>query len=55
MVRIGGVDTRQDVVNAADGVTSLRDALALAEAHAGADTITFDQSVFVPANPTNLQ
>ncbi|WP_281288850.1 beta strand repeat-containing protein, partial [Phaeobacter marinintestinus] len=38
------VTTREDAV-ADDGVTSLREAIALAEASAGADTITFDAAL----------
>lgn len=48
------VDTRADTVDATDGVTSLREALTLAETHAGADTITFDAGVFTPGNSTIL-
>lgn len=39
------VTTASDTVNAADGVTSLREAIALAQATAGADTITFSSSI----------
>jgi Ca2+-binding RTX toxin-like protein len=40
------VTTSDDVVDAFDNLTSLREALALANASDGADTITFDASVF---------
>ena len=46
------VDTRSDVVDAGDDVLSLREALAQAGTHAGADTITFSQSVFTPGDST---
>ncbi|MDY3551876.1 choice-of-anchor Q domain-containing protein [Gemmata sp. JC717] len=39
------VTTTADAVNAFDGVTSLREAVAYANAHAGADTITFAPGV----------
>jgi CSLREA domain-containing protein len=40
------VTTAADVVDAFDGLTSLREAVAFANATAGADTITFDATVF---------
>ena len=40
------VTTTAGTVDATDGVTSLREAVAYANAHAGADTITFDGTVF---------
>jgi lysophospholipase L1-like esterase len=39
------VTTTSDVVDSTDGVTSLREAVAYANSHAGADTITFDSSL----------
>jgi hypothetical protein len=40
------VTTAADVVDDTDGLTSLREAVAFANAQAGADTITFDAGVF---------
>lgn len=40
------VTTNLDVVDAFDGMTSLREAIAYANGKAGADTITFDATVF---------
>ncbi|MEM7506176.1 MAG: choice-of-anchor Q domain-containing protein [Pseudomonadota bacterium] len=40
------VDTKADAVDDADGVTSLREAIALANEQAGADTIAFSATVF---------
>lgn len=45
------VDTGLDIVNANDGVTSLREAIALAEATAGADEIVFSESLLPPFGP----
>jgi hypothetical protein len=40
------VNTTSDVTNASDGLTTLREAVVSANAHAGADTISFSSSVF---------
>ncbi len=40
------VTTAADIVDPYDGLTSLREAVALANARAGADTVSFDQTVF---------
>jgi hypothetical protein len=42
------VTTENDVVNAGDGVLSLREALSAANTAGGKQTITFDQTVFLP-------
>ncbi len=47
------VDTVNDIVDANDGVTSLREAIALAERNVGTDTITFEEginAVYIDAN-----
>jgi hypothetical protein len=40
------VNTTSDVTNASDGLTTLREAIVAANAHAGSDTINFSPSVF---------
>lgn len=47
------VTTKADVVNANDNEVSLREAIALANASAGADTIAFDAAVF-NGNPSDI-
>jgi len=48
------VTTADDVVDANDGVTSLREALDLANNTAGADVITFGGAVFTDATPDTI-
>ena len=48
------VTTTSDVVDATDGLTSLREALNYANGTAGADTITFGGPVFTDANPDTI-
>ena len=47
------VDTANDVVNAGDGVTSLREALILAQGTAGADRIEFNLTANTLVNANN--
>ena len=48
------VNTTQDVVDAYDGVTSLREALAYADTLSGDPSITFDPAVFAAAAPRTI-
>ncbi len=49
------VSTAADIVDAGDGVTSLREAIQLANNQAGDDTITFDPAAFADATTIDLQ
>jgi CSLREA domain-containing protein len=44
------VNSLTDVTNANDGVTTLREAIVVANAHAGADTINFSAAAFSPGS-----
>src|SRR5207249_5055987 len=49
------VNTTADTTISGDGLTSLREAITYANSHAGADTITFDPTVFAAPGPYTLQ